>query len=313
MIETFYLENDVKKGKIEDIEKYSGRKVWVDITNITKEESEQIKEKFNLHPLTTEDLFSSNVRVKVEEFPSYLFSVFYAVRNSRPIELIELDFILGKDFLITNHKKEISSFETLKKDTEKLEKVFFKGVDFLFHKLLDMEVDNFMPALEKIDDIIEELEEEVTKKPTNKVLSKILRLKREIVRVKKITLPQREKISYLAKNDHKLFSRKVMPYLRDVYDHAVKVSDTIDNYREAVSNTYDVYMSAMSNSMNEVMKTLSIIATIALPLTVISGVYGTNFSVIPGSGFLYGFYVMIFFMVLLSLGMIYYFKKKGWF
>jgi magnesium transporter len=227
--------------------------------------------------------------------------------------MIELDYVIGDNFLITNHKKEIESYNILKNDKERLGNLFRKGNVFLFHKLLDLEVDNYFPVLEKIDDLIETIEEEVTKNPNPKLLKQILKLKRKIVSVKKITLPQREKISFLAKNNYKYITKKAIPYFRDVYDHSIKVSDTIDNYREAVGNTFDAYMSAISNNMNEVMKVLSIIATIALPLTVISGIYGTNFTNLPGSSFVYGFWIMIFGMVLLSVFMIYHFKKKKWF
>jgi magnesium transporter len=214
---------------------------------------------------------------------------------------------------ISNHRKPIPSIEDLKSSGNKIENLMNKGLDFVFHKLIDTEIDNFFPVMEKIDDQIESMEEEVTKTPKPEILSKILRLKRSLIQIKKITFPQREKIGQLAKNDYRFISKKSLPYFRDVYDHSIRVSDFIDNYREAVGNTFDVYMSAVSNNMNEVMKTLSIIATIALPLTVISEIYGTNFANLPGQHFYYGFWIMILAMIILSLSMIFYFKRRGWF
>ena len=313
MIDIFYYENGVKKGKVADLAKLKNKQIWIDITNISKDERILVQKAFDLHPLTAEDLFSSNIRVKVEEFPNYLFCVFYGIRYTKSIEMFELDYIIGDNFVITNHKKDIESYKNLKNDKERLDTLFKKGNVFLFHKLLDNEVDNYFPVLEKIDDLIENIEEEVTRNPNPKLLSRILKLKRQIVVIKKITLPQREKISFITKDDNKYITKKAIPYFRDVYDHSIKVSDSIDNYREAVGNTFDAYMSAISNNMNEVMKVLSIIATIALPLTVISGIYGTNFTTLPGSGFAYGFWVMIFAMILLSVFMIHYFKKRKWF
>ncbi len=313
MIEIFFYEKGVQKAKISDLKNIKNKQLWIDITDISEEEKELIQKTFELHPLTAEDLFNSNIRVKVEEFPHYLFCVFYGIISLESIEMLELDYIIGDNFLITNHKKYIESYNKLKNDKERLSKLFEKGNVFLFHKLLDNEVDNYFSALEKIDDLIEIIEEEVTKNPNPKLLSRILNLKRQIVGIKKITLPQREKVSFLAKNDYKFISKDAIPYFRDIYDHSIKVSDSIDNYREAVVNTFDAYMSAVSNSMNEVMKVLSIIATIALPLTVISGIYGTNFTNLPGSGFIYGFWLMIFIMILLSASMILYFKKRKWF
>ncbi|MDD2777708.1 MAG: magnesium/cobalt transporter CorA [Methanocellales archaeon] len=313
MIEIFFYENGVQRAKISDLKNIKNKQLWIDITNISEEEKELIQKTFELHPLTAEDLLNSNIRVKVEEFPNYLFCVFYGIISLESIEMVELDYIIGDNFLITNHKKDIESYNQLKNDKERVSELFKKGNVFLFHKLLDHEVDNYFPALEKIDDLIETIEEEIAQKTKPELLTRTLNLKRQIVEIKKITLPQREKISFLAKNDYKFISKNAIPYFRDIYDHSIKVSDSIDNYREAVGNTFDAYMSAVSNSMNEVMKVLSIIATIALPLTVISGIYGTNFTNLPGSNFIYGFWIMIFIMIVLSASMILHFKKRKWF
>lgn len=311
MIEIFYLDKTVKKASLADLPKLRRKKIWIDITGITKDESIVIKSFFGLHPLTAEDLITPNARIKVEEFDDYLFCVFYGIKKSK-IELIEIDFVVGKNFVISNHSKPIKSIEELKGDYEKVGNLLSKGVDFVFHRILDMEIDNFMPSLESIDDEIEDIEEKVTEKPSPELLSRILGLKRKMVMLKKVVFPQREKVSFLTKNDYRFISENAKPYFRDVYDHAIRVHDTVENYREAIGNTFDVYMSSVSNSMNEVMKVLSIIATIALPLTVISGIYGTNFSVLPGQGFAYGFWIMILAMVLLCVFMLFYFRKKRW-
>ncbi|MFC2016498.1 magnesium/cobalt transporter CorA [Chloroflexota bacterium] len=313
MIELFYYDGTVKKGNAKDLEKLKDRQIWIDTTDITKEESELLKNTFELHPLTTEDLYTFNARIKVEEFSNYLFCVFYGVKKIKAVGLVEIDFILGQNFIITNHKTEIESCTNLKNDFGRIETLFKRGNEFIFHKLLDSEIDNYLPVLEYIDDQIEDIEEKVTENPRPELLTKILKLKRSIVQIKKITLPQREKISFIAKSNYKFISKKAVPYFRDIYDHAIRVSDTIDNYREAIGSTFDAYMSAVSNKMNEVMKVLSIIATIALPLTVISGIYGTNFQSLPGSNIIYGFWIMIFLMILMSLGIIYFFKRRGWF
>ncbi len=313
MIELFYFDRTVKKGNIRDLKKLQARRLWIDVTNITKEEEGLLKTSFSLHSLTAEDLLNQGTRIKVEEFSDYLFCVFYGIKKEKSIELQELDFIIGKDFIISSHKKEIATFTELKKNPERLAGLFEKGADFIFHYLLDKEIDNFFPVLEEIDDQIEDIEEEVTKKVRSELLQKVHKMKRTIVLIKKTALPQREKISFLAKNDYRFISKKSIPYFRDIYDHAIRVSDSIDNYREAISGTFDAYMSAVSNNMNEVMKTLSIIATIALPLGVISGIYGTNFDILPGQHFAYGFWIMLLGMFSVIGLMIVMFKKRGWF
>ncbi len=312
MIDVFYLDGGLKRGNLGDVASHAGKKIWIDVTGADRNDMKLLKDAFKLHPLTAEDLFNSGTRIKIEEFPDYLFCVFYAIDRKR-LEMTELDLILGKNFVISSHKRELVSVTGLKNDKERTEALLSRGTDFLFHKILGNEIDNFFPVLESIDDRIERIEEQVTRKPNPDLLREILVLKRSIIYVKKYTFSQREKISSLAKNDYKFISRKSLPYFRDVYDHAIRVSDAVDNYREAVGNTFDVYMSAVSNNMNEVMKTLSIIATIALPLTVISGIYGTNFSMLPGSDNPLGFWVMIGVMVTLSLVMLAYFRTRKWF
>ncbi|USN45574.1 MAG: magnesium/cobalt transporter CorA [Candidatus Woesearchaeota archaeon] len=313
MIEIYYNENGIQKASLEELDKLRSKKKWVQITNITPDEKEIVQKEFNLHPLTSEDLGTEGTRIKVEEFPEYLFSVFYGIAKSKTVGLVELDFILGNNMLITSNKIPRESYEKIKQDPKKLESLFDKGLDFLFHYLLDQEVDNFFPVLENIDDEIEELEDEAAKRPRPELLTKIHKLKRKIITIKKISLPQREKISFLAKNNYDHISKKTIPYFRDVYDHSIRVADTLDNYREAIGATADAYMTAVSNNMNEVMKVLSIIATIALPLTVISGIYGTNFDVLPGQHLAFGFWFMIFLMLLVAGLMVYMFKKRNWF
>ena len=137
------MDKVIKKGDPKEIDKLKNKPIWIDITDITKEESELIRKSFNLHPLTTEDMLNSNVRIKVEDFPNYLFCVFYGIQQTKSIEQTELDFVLGKNFIISNHKKEIASYKELKNNRDKLTFLFEKGIEFIFHKLLDAEIDNY--------------------------------------------------------------------------------------------------------------------------------------------------------------------------
>lgn len=313
LIEVFYLDKTIKKADPNELPKLKGKLLWVDVTNLTKEESGLLKDAFDLHPLTQEDLYKSGVRIKVEQFPHYLFCVFYGIRNSKEFELIELDSIIGDNFLITNHKKVMISTSYLKSNYDKLESLFKKGPDFIFHSVMDQETENFFPILQHLDDQITDIEQKIFARLSPNQLEDVMKLKRKIIHIKKFTTNQREKISFLAKSEYMHISKKVIPYFRDVYDHSIHISDSIDNYREAIGNTFEVYMLTVSNKMNEVMKVLSMIATIALPLTVISSIYGTNFRNLPGSGLAYGFWIMVLLMIAVSGFMIYFFKKRQWF
>ena len=314
MMEIYYYDKGLKKGLEKDLKRLKNKPLWIDIINMTHTDVDLIGDIFDLHPLTKEDLFGQNSRIKVEEFQKYLYCVFYGIKdNSKGFELIELDFVLGDNFIISNHTKDLGSDSELKKDTKRLEALFKKGPEFIMHRLLDKEIDNFFPNLEKLDDELEAIEEEVIKHPKAAQLAKIRNMKRKIVRVKRHVFQQREKISYIAKNEYSFIHKKARIYFRDIYDNSIRVSETIDNYRENISETFDAYMSSVNNNTNEVMKVLSIFAVIALPMTVISGIYGTNFINLPGSKGYYGFWVMIAVMVIFSLTMIHFFRKRGWF
>ncbi|RJQ15682.1 magnesium and cobalt transport protein CorA [Candidatus Woesearchaeota archaeon] len=313
MLDIFYYEDGLKKGVAQDLEELKEKQIWIDATAITKEEILLLQETFDLHPVTAEDLFHVHVRIKVEEFPEYLFCVFYGIHKNKHFDLLELDFILGSNFIITNHKRDIPVFSELKKNRYRLENLFRKGNDFIFHRLIDEEVDHYFPVLDDLQDQVDDLEEDMTKRMNPLFMKKIFKIKRTIKLIKKAVLPQREKLGFIAKSDCAFLSEKSQPYFRDVYDHSIKVADLLDDAKESVNNAFEVYMSTVSNNTNEVMKVLSIIATIALPLTVISSIYGTNFANLPGGSFHYGFWLMILLMVVVSIAMLAYFKRRHWF
>ena len=319
MIDIYYYDKGVQKGTIEELPKLLKKRLWIDAIHLTKEESKLLRTLFEIHPLTVEDIKTPQTRIKVEEFPHYLFCVFFGVKKVKAeyledsLELVELDFIIGKNFLISNHKKEIVSTNDLKSDAARLDKVFQKGPDFIFHRLIDKEVDNFFPILDELEDQIEEIEDHVLDVASVKSLEKILSLKRLVRLLKRKIAAQRDHLGYLSKTDYKFISKKVIPYFRDIYDHSVRIADSLESSRDALSNSYDVYMSTLTHQMNEIMKVLSIFAAIALPLTVISGIYGTNFVHLPGAGVSFGFWIMIGLMFSMCMGMLWYFKRKGWF
>ena len=313
MLDIFYFDKELKKGSLKELSKVKGKPLWIDITNIKKDEAEAIGNIFGLHALTVEDILTKKTRIKIETFNDYMLCVFYGIRMNKELELVEFDFVIGKDYIISNHFGDAETVNELKRHPDRIKELLQKGPEFLFHRIIDAEVDNYFPVLENIDEQIENIEERVTKRPEPALMNRILKIKRSIIFIKKSAMPQREKIGFLAKNDYPFISKRSVPYFRDLYDHSIRISDAIENYREAIGNTFDVYMSAVSNSTNEVMKVLSMIATIALPLTVISGIYGTNFLTLPGSKNNNGFWIMLTLMSLMVIGMVYFFRKRRWF
>ncbi|HLC52362.1 MAG TPA: magnesium/cobalt transporter CorA [Candidatus Nanoarchaeia archaeon] len=312
MLKIISLRNELVELK--DVSEIDSSPTWIDVNRITAQEAAILQSKFDLHLLTLEDLsVISRTWIKVEEFPNYLLCVFYSMQKNKPVEGLEVDYIIGKNFLITNHREQLHHITDLWSNKEKTKKLLSKGVDFLFHYLLSQDVESFYPVLDKLDREVELIEEEISKKVSTHVLQRIISLKNKIIYVKKFALSQKEKISIISKSNVKFLSKRIIPYFRDIYDNAIHVFETTENYRESASSVYELYMSTVSNNMNEVMKVLSIIATITLPLTVISSIYGTNFEILPGSSAKYGFWLMILGMASMMGLMILYFRRRGWF
>lgn len=186
------------------------------------------------------------------------------------------------------------------------------GTDFLAYSLMDAIVDSYFGVLETVGEKIEDLEEEVVNNPVPETLHSIHRLKREMICLRKIFWPSREIISVLIRDDSKLFARNTTYYLRDIYDHIIQVIDTTESFRDIVAGILDIYLSSISNRMNEVMKVLTIIATIFIPLTTITGIYGMNFKFMPELNWHYGYFLVLGLMVFIGLAMLSFFRKKKW-
>jgi magnesium transporter len=282
--------------------------IWVDVSDPSRQDLEKLSQAFPLHHLTLEDMSKTGNRVKVEHFDEYLFLILYGVERESPFQM---NFALGKNFLITTHKGKIGSFVDLKKDKVNLGRLFHKGLDLLMHRLIDAEIDDYFPLLEKIEDQIDGLEEEVYRSFDHKVLGRLFRLKRQLLTIRRKTSQQKEVMILLSNKSSVFISDPAAAYYRDIYDHIIRINESVDDYREILSNTLEVHLSMVSNRMNEVMKALTIVATIMLPLTVLTGIYGMNLN-IPESHFDYMYYIVLFLMVTITITMIIYFRSRRW-
>ena len=308
MIDAFILEKEIKPAKILATRK----RIWADVTDPTKSDLEKLSRAFPLHHLTLEDCSKTGNRVKLEQFPEYIFIVAYGLESGKKgPAAFQMNFILGKNFLLTVHKEKIPSFDSMKSDKIRLRSLLSKGPDFLLHHLMDSEVDLYFPVLDEIEDQIDELEEEVYRNIDHRVLGRLFRLKRELLGIKKRIAPQKEVVLLLSQKNFPFVSDSSSAYYRDIYDHIIRINESIDDYREILSNTLEVHLSMISNRMNEVMKALTIVATIMMPLTVLTGIYGMNLA-IPESHFDFMYYIVLFLMGVITFVMIIYFRKKRW-
>lgn len=289
-----------------------GQKVWIDLTNPTKEQVSMLKDLFDLHPVTVEDILHRNTRIKVETFNPYVFIVMYGICDQKKMCLEEIDFVLGKNFIITTHLEKITFFEAFKANDKTVALFLIRGADFMFYKLLDSMLDNYYPVIDNIDEITEEMEKEVALNPKKEIVAKIADIRKRVTELKRAAVPTREKLSTLTKGDIPFISKGVKVYLRDVYDNSVIITEELENHREVVTMLFEIYMSSLSNKLNEIMKVLSIIATIMMPLTFIASIYGMNFVRMPLLEHPAGFWVTMIIMGVMLVTMLLYFKMREW-
>jgi len=290
--------------------------VWINLLEPTDPELETVEKGLGLHELTTEDLKNPSGRAKIEDFDGHLFMTFKALNFNEGEDIeetINLNFILFKNLLVTVHISPILSIKETMEDIAKRPAIMKAGADFLMYSILDRVIDKYLPIIDQLDDETEQIEESIFEKFDSGVSEKIFGLKQMVAHLRRRVAPQREMLANLSGRQHALIHPKTQIYLRDVYDHIIRVNDNLESYRDILQGAMDSYMTQISNRMNEVMKTLSIIATLMLPLGFLTGLYGTNFELLPGSKGPYNFWIFVGVMVVLILAGVGYFKSKKWF
>ncbi len=291
---------------------------WINVDGIHKVEiPEKLGECYGFHPLIIEDILNSDQRPKIEDFGDYIYIVLKMLNlDSRTNSIIseQISLILGPNFVISfqeGHEGDVFNpvRERLRAGKGKIRKM---GADYLAYSLIDSIVDNYFIILEKLGEKIESLEERLVTNPTGNVLREIHNLKREMLFLRKSVWPLREVISTMAKGESSLIHPSTGIYLRDIYDHTIHVVDTIETFRDMVSGMLDIYLSSISNRMNAVMKVLTIIATIFMPLTFLAGVYGMNFKHMPELEWKLGYPLIVLVMLIVAVIMLFFFRKKKW-
>ncbi len=277
---------------------------------------EKIGRNFNLHPLVLEDILNTGQRPKYEDFGGYIFIVlkmlyYDAERKETVVEQVSL--ITGSNFVISFQEKEGDVFNAIRERIRNAKGRIRKSAsDYLTYSLIDAIIDNYFLILEKIGEEIELIEEELITNPMPKTLQKIHNLKREALFLRKSVWPLREVISGLGRGESSLVKEPTKIYLRDIYDHTIQVIDTVETLRDMASGMLDIYLSSLSHRMNEVMKVLTIIATLFIPLTFIAGIYGMNFKYMPELNWPWGYLMVWLVMISIGIFMVFYFKRKKW-
>jgi len=290
---------------------------WINISGLHDVEIiEKLGEKFNLHPLLMEDIVNTEQRPKLEDYDDYLFVILkmlYSEGQNHVILHEQISLIVTPSVVISLQEKEGDVFDPVRQRIRKGKgRIRKSGTDYLAYVLIDTVVDHYFKVFEEIGIKIEELQEEVLANPSTEILQSIQNLKREMIFIRKSIWPLREIISGLLRSESVLIKEDILPYLRDVYDHTIQVIDTTETFRDMLSGMLDIYLSSLSNKMNEVMKVLTIMATIFIPLTFIAGIYGMNFEFMPELKWHWSYPVLWVVLITIFIAMVYWFKRKKW-
>lgn len=293
--------------------------IWIDLNNPTPQEIHSVLEEiFHFHPLTIEDCLSSGYQTpKIDDFGDYIFIIAHAIPPDARIsdqETLELNLYLGSNYVVTTyHAPSMPPVDETWNNLSRDERLISNGSDFLCHRILDRLVDDYLPLIDSMDTELEKLEDQVLARPTPQVLERVLTLKHDIMFLRRIISPQREVINRLSRDDFPMIDRQSRIYFRDIYDHLVRVQDLTESLRDIVSSVLDIYLNSTSLRLNEIMKALTIVSTIFLPMSFVAGVYGMNFHFMPELTWKLGYlFVWIVFVVIFA-GMLLFFKRRNWF
>jgi magnesium transporter len=290
--------------------------LWVDMEDVTNEDAELLSNVFNFHPLAVADCVSKNIHPpKIDDFEGYLFIIVHGINyhiESEVVETTELALFLGKNYVVTSHDVPMRSVSSMLDRIRKDERTMRRGADFLAHDLIDASVDNFMPTIHGMDEKNDQLEDEALHEPKRETLMSIMQLKRSILALTRVILPQREIVNRLSRGEYALISERAQIYYRNIYDHLVRIEMLTLGLRDITESVLSTYLSSVSNRMNEVMKVLTLIATIFIPLTFIVGIYGMNFANMPELQWRYGYFTILIVMAVVGISLAVYFKRKRW-
>ncbi len=275
----------------------------------------ELGDTFGLHPLALEDVLNTGQRPKLENYDRQLFVIMsMPLWRNEELTTEQVSLFFGKNYVISFYKGDHDPFEPVRKRLRTSgARMRGRGADYLLYALLDIIIDQGFPILENLGEWIEDLEDELLGKPSREILAQIHELKRALLLLRRMLWPQREVINQLLREDQSLIQETTRPYLRDCYDHMVQIMDLFESYRDMTAGMMDVYLSSISNRLNEVMRVLTVIATLFIPPTFLVGVYGMNFTDMPELRWRYG-YLLVWLMIIVMIGgMLLYFRRKKWF
>lgn len=293
-------------------------RLWVMLDEGGEAERQLLEQTFGIHPLLVEDVFIDATAPKIEDHDGYLYVILHGLRpetiQGGKVEVADLDVFLGRTYLITHHHKDLPAVPRVREALEKDPSILARGPAFVAHRLFDLMIDQYFPLMDRLDAEVTKLEEEVVREQNSRaVLTDIFELKHDLLRIRKTGLYQRDILHRLSRGDFPLIPEKARPFYRDLYDHFVRITDETETYREMVSSSLEAHLSVQSHRLNEVMKVLTLISTMVLPLNFITGLYGMNFEYMPGLHWRFGYQTAIVVMITTIVGLSIFFRRQKWF
>jgi len=289
--------------------------LWVDIAASGPNEEHLLKEVLGLHPLLVEDVLQESLP-KIESHDGMVYLIVHGIdpdrRSARDLGTTEMDLLVGKRLLLTHHERPLRSIEDVRRRVEADPSLISEGPWFMAHAVLDQLTDYFSPLMDDFDKSIDRLELQVMRGRESDILERIFELKHSLQRIRRLGIHQKDILQRLARGAYPTVPEERLPFFRDVYEHFVQVSDLADSYRELVSAALDAYLGVQSHRMNEVIKVLTLISTIMLPLSFVAGLYGMNFEQMPELGWKYGYAYAWGVMLIIAISLLVFFRRKKW-
>jgi magnesium transporter len=289
--------------------------LWVDMCKPTDQESYILTHDFKFHPLAIEDVLSEKSQTKIDNYDRYLFLVFNLVDyvgREEGLKISELDFFLSRNSLVTVHYDEHRIFDYLYTRVQRGDHVIERGADYLFHAIIDAVVDNYHSTLDIFEYESDQIEEEVLGEFEENTLKSIFTLGRDIVELKRIVRPQREVVNRLSRDRFSLISSQLQAYFSDIHAHLIRINEVADTHREIINSSLQVYYSSVSTKTNEVIKVLTLLTAIFIPPSFLVGLWGMNFHHMPELEWQNGYWLALGLMLIVMVGMVFFFKKKKW-
>ena len=299
--------------------------MWIDVTDPTPEDYELLAQRFDLHEMVVEDIKAREGRPKLHDYNEYLYLIFHALEHSKDgdcgdddlesqhcvIHLQEIDCLVGPDYVVTLHPDALKPFDDLRSRWQHNPQLMQSGAGYLLYELMDEILDDYFPVLDSLDERIDDFEDRLFQEFEDKLSADIFSLKRSLLQVRRIAGPTRDVINVLLRRDADS-GGKHFAYFQDLYDHANRIVDMVDSFRELLSGALDAYLAMASNRMNAIMKTMTAASIILLVPTLIAGIYGMNFENMPELKMPFGYYGALGAMATTIIGLVIYFRRKGW-